>query len=893
MIAEAASADGLASQLAQSTWLLEWQRQRSDAGVSRSFGEWQPMAAVRSQGTPAGLLPLTLQLGSSSRLNLAYGLAAADQNSRDPIRVGVQGLGFSTNFGAVKSESQLYFSRPSLDGGAAATLVGDLGRSTAREGVDASRLQEGRAIRQSLGLSAGSIQLTGRFQEIDRSFALPQRFLSAAGSGETAKLLQELAQQSGTRRTALGMTAGLSKGWKLTGGFDALDDGAGRIHRQEVGIASDVLQIKSLHQDVGAQFAGFNRFGDAEVQKMAAQKGVKRSALQWALAPGKQFGIQGSTDTHRDASGAVDARSLALHLGAFQATERRRAVAGFKTVGALEAGDQALAKLGQMALREQTAALALGGKTRLAFASDTASDTGGRFQDERYEFASPTLVARARFRSIDAGFAGAKGLASVDKRFAGLEQLCGQRERAYDLDYVGSTWFGLRNHYSQTRAMDADATETWQRQVFSNTMDLNLGRTSAQIHRLQSDTAQTSGETLRHRLERYRLRHNFQKESFLLAEHTQQTDHDAEGERKVLQTNRLQGKLDVASLFRMEGDRVERYGTDRNAEYEDRLVLSRQFGKMGVTWNFRDHQNAEGEMDVQKLSLTGTLRKGLQLTGSRETTRTQAAPDDSTTVAPAQHNSDTRATLTQALGKAGKLSLSYAQLTAADAMRSREYASRLETPIGRLRLTADFANRQAAGAPTVVIQGFTLADEAKERRLTWSCHYRHRSAAAGTEKETKGWIIGYNGAGARPLKLTASYLRNAEAKDGKVTPGKQTRVEMNTGISRRLTLGASYINNVDENARKADERFQITLSGPIGADEKLSLLGTTQRLFEPEGTTDVKRTRVETLRLEYSHGLNESQAFSIGADLCWREYRGQTAGRHCEYRSDIRWQRSF
>ena len=219
-------------------------------------------------------------------------------------------------------------------------------------------------------------------------------------------------------------------------------------------------------------------------------------------------------------------------------------------------------------------------------------------------------------------------------------------------------------------------------------------------------------------------------------------------------------------------------------------------------------------MEVQKLSLTSTLRKGLQLTGSRETTRTQAAPADSTTVAPAQHGSDARCTLTQALGKAGKLSFSYAQLTADDAMRSREYASRLETPVGRLRLTADFANRQAAGAPTVVIQGFTLTDQVKERRLTWSCHYRHRSAAAGTETETKGWNIGYNGAGARPLKLTASYLRNAEAKDGKVTPGKQARMEMTTGISRRLTLGASYINNVDENARKADERFQVTLSGP-------------------------------------------------------------------------------
>ena len=870
----------------RNVYLLNYQRQhRSGAGIDswRLRESWfadSPSPADAS----GGILPLTLQLGATSRMHLLYGLTGPDQREHDPVSASVQGFGLASSGGAVKSESQFYLYRPQLDGGTAAALVRHYGAASPNAAVDPTRLRGGHAVRQALQVESGGWKMTGRFQQVDDAFAPAQRLTSGGEASEAAKGLQELLQQRGTRRLSLGLATEAVKGWALSGSTDALGDGSGRIRSQQFGVSGGLLRFRTSRQEVGAGFARFAGFADPEVAKLAALKGVRRRETEWALTPGKELGLEGKQSISTDAGGSLSSQSVGLRLGAFQYSTRHRAVSGFTTFGSLAATDQTLQKIAGVSLRESQAGLALGAKSRFDYKESRVSDAGGGAEDRLFALQSRAVTARARFRRVDGGIQSLAGLAAFDAQYADLGQHRGQRAALYDLDYTGLAGLGFRNHYEQVRGLQGD----WKRATLANTLDFTRGRTSGQAFRSQTGGRTTAGDTSQVQ-ERYLLRRAVQKDGFLLGERFTQVDRAADGKRALLETNRLQMKAQAWRLFAMDGQRVETNSTGLARTYTDTVNLARRLGTTSFLWNYRAREDATGCEKAQKLSMETKLWKGLAFTGAREKrlNRAPASPD-----APLVPTTDARWGLTQSLGKATSISLGFARLKSAGSVQAGEQTLRFQAPLMRAVIGGEFTQRQAAGQPLAIIQGLSIANEAPDRRLGWRAHYKRRTRGVGGALETKGWAAGYRGAGKAPLPITASYLGNPET-NGVALPGKQTALEISAPVAPNLALATVYRNLWDQATRKGEERAQVSLSGPVGADEKLTFMASTARLLEPAGPDTLQRTRLTGIRFEYAHGAGEEQVFSIGTDINYKTVDGAAHTYGCEYRADVKWARSF
>ncbi len=880
----------LTEHLQRSAALLSQERERrSVAGVApRYLG--QPRQGVRafSATSTTSAIPLALQLGKATQLRFAYAMTSADQQSRDPLGATLQGFGFTGNLGFMQSDSQVFFLKPKFDHGAAATLVNDFKYGNAFQGVDPKRLREGRALRQTLNMNLGAVKLSGRFQEIDETFTVPQRLMGGDLSGDTAQALQELAAQAGTERTTLGMTTTLGKQWALSGNLDTLDDGAGQIRRQEFGLTGSFLKLTATRQDIDSEFTGFHRFADDAVAGMAGQRGVRKRGLAWELTPTKWMSLQGAQDHTRDGAGDVETRTLSGKLGRLQFSDTRRSIEGFQSWGAVAAPDQAMAKIAGVNLRQTNASLGLGGNTSLAFAETEVKDAAGEATDAIYSLSSKSIQARAQFRTVD-GLQSFGGLGEYNEAFKPLASAAGQRQELYDLNYTGSKWFGLTNHYGRVRGL-AGGEQGWERTEWTNAVNLNLGRTSALFSRSQYDTETGTGDKTHERSEFYQVRRAVQKDGFLLAEHLQQTSVDAQQQHSVRQQSRVQGKVQVGSLFAAEGQRVERFGTGTDHENESAITLSRSLGSVNAAWSFASSHNAGGDTETRKLALGGTLWKGLTLQGHRQTTMQQAHRQADGEQAPSVHASDTRLALTQSLGKSTKASFSYVQVSAGDTLQARQYGAQLETAVAGMQVTGHFTQHQTPNAPMAVVQGFTLTDQKKDDHLDWSVQYKHRSRAISPQVETKGWTLRYKGEGEAPLTITGSYMINGEGADGNVVAGRQAAISANGQLLKSVNVGVGYQSTSNEAARQANERYEVTLSGALGKDHKWSLSGATQRTFEPEGD-GLRRTRLETVRVELAKGAGET--FRVGGEINWRGVQGAAAAYSCEYRADVRVVGSF
>ncbi|MDH7568310.1 MAG: hypothetical protein QHJ73_01820 [Armatimonadota bacterium] len=885
-------------QVARTAWVLTWQHQRRSSGWSDSASDPLTLATTPNLAPPtrapqSGLVPFSLQIGQSSRLRFTYGVAGPDQEKRDPVAATVQGMGFTGGFGSVKTESQVYFYNPKLDGGAVATLARDYRQQNPTRSVSAARLQGGRAVKQSLELKSGTLAVRGLYQDIDAGFSPSQRFQASGNDAEAAKRLLELAGQAGTQRTALGLTAGLSKSWSLSGSVDHLDDGKGQFQRREVGVKGKFLTLNVASQDADSAFAGFQRFGDPEVQKLESQRGVRRRSVGWALTPSKEVGLEGTRSTARDAGGEVTTSTLGARLGTFQFARREQSVAGFKTFNSLDAKDQALQKIAGVTLTDTQASVGLGGKTRLAFSESRLSDQGGESRDRLYAFDSRTVVARARFLDVDSDFKSFKGLAEYDKQYAGLDRYKGQRQAIYDLDYVGSSIVGLRNHYERATIGEGDRASV--RTNLANTLNLNLGRSTARLYRSVTQTETAAGESSSRTFESYFLRRAVQKEGFVSAQHDVQTDVDAEGKKSILQTDQVQAKLSLGLAGNLEGQRTERRITGAGMDHLDTLTLSRKFGAFNVAYHFNDRQDAKGRGETQRFAVTAAPWRGLAVNATRERRVEQGAPGANNTPPPAVYTQEQRYTATQEVGKRVKLGLSFARTEVNGAMKSGEQAYRLDLNATKsMVVSADFTQRQAAGKPMGVSQGIRITDELKERRWGWNAYYRHRSAAMGLPEETKGWEVRYKGEGKNPLTLTASYLRNPEQPDGKALPARLASAQLSGGLGRRMSFALKFSDALDEVKRTAKQRTELTLSRTsASALEAWTFTAATQRSFEPNGK-ELKRAREDTLRAEYKIGAGKDQCFTLGGNVTFRtdEANGKSSTR-TEFGSDIRWARSF
>ncbi|MBI3948735.1 MAG: hypothetical protein HY321_22690 [Armatimonadetes bacterium] len=887
----------LAERLTRSAWLLASQRQRRTPGGVEPLHVRAPTPiapGASSRPSRSGIVPLSLQLGQTSRFGLAYALAGPDQKRLDPVASTVQGFGFTGGFGSLTTDSQLYFYRPQLDRGAAVTLRRDYGRGRDVDNISPDRLRQGRAIKQGLDFASGSVKLTGRYQDIDAAFAPPARLLNGEGDTEAAKRLQELARESGTERLSLGLTAGLSKRWALTGGLDSMGDGKGAMRRQEFGIKGTFLRFNAVRQDVESSFKELKRFADPEVQKLDPQRGVRRRSVDWGLTPSSWLSIEGATNTARDEGGDVEQRSLGLRLGSLQFANRRREVAGFKAFKALDAADRSLEKIAGVNLAETQASLGLGGKRRLAYTEARVTDAAGRAEEQLYAFESRSVQARAQFRSVDAAFKSGKELGKFDQRYADVEGRRGQRQAAYDLNYVGSTRLGFTNHYERTQRSPGEKNASLRAQL-ANSLQLNLGRATARAFRSQTDVGNADGTETHQRIERVQLRRAVQKDGFLMAQHEVQTDTDARGERSVRQSNTLQGRMRVGPLFALDAQRTERRITGAGQEFQDAVNVSRRLGTVNLAWSFADRRDAKGRGETQKWSAGGKLWKGLSFNTSREAKSEQAAPaKPGADPAPAAHAADLRLGVTQEVGKLAKLTAGFAQVSDGEALKTREETLRLEArPVGEMAITGEFTQREAGGKPTAIVQGFTVTNEPKGAHLGWRAQYKRRSAAIGEPRETKGWGISYKGEGKRPVTLVASYLRNAEDAKGKAAPGRQVSAKLSTPLGHSVTLSAAFTNNMDEKTRKALTRTEVSLVDALNARESVTLSASLQRAIEPLNAKGIKHTREDTLRAEYRLGTGEDQCFVIGGNVTFRTERAAEAAFTSEFGSEIKWVRSF
>lgn len=901
LLTPAAAAPGdspgrLAERLQQSAWLLATRHQRQTGDASNRWYAQTPSPSNLgvSSGSQGAIVPLALQVGRVSQLRLAYGLSGPDQKRLDPVATSVHGFGLTGGFGSLTTDTQVYYYRPRLDPGAALTLVRDYKRTREVKQIGADRLRPGHGIQQSLRFATESLQLTGRYQDIDATFAPPAHLLKGDTDSEASKRLQEMLRERGTQRLSLGLTATPSKQWTLTSAFDSLGEGQGKMQRQEIGLKGSFLRLSAMRQDVDSTFKELKRFADPEVQKLEVQRGVRQRSLEWGLTPTKWLSLESALRSARDASGDVEQRSLGVRVGAFQFTNRRQEVADFKSFKALSTAEQNLQKIVGVTLAETQASLGLGGKTRLAYTETRIRDAGGRSEDELYAFESRTVQARAQFRSLDADFKSGKALGEFDKRFQGIDARRGQRQALYDLNYVGSSRLGIANHYERIQG-NVGAKNAYLRTQLAHSVQLNLGRTTAQAFRSQAETEHADDTKTYQRVERLQLRHTLQKDGFLMAVHEVQTDSSSKGEHIVRQSDTLQGRLRVGPLFDVDAQRTERRISRAAQEFQDAIQVSRQLGTLNLACNFADRRDAKGRAETVKWTVGGKLWKGLSFSTSREAKIEQAAPTKpGADPAPAAHATDLRIGLTQEIGKLAKITAGFAQVMANENLKAREETLRLEArPVGEMSITGEFTQREAGEKATAIIQGITITNEPKEAHLGWRAQYKRRSACLGGPQETKGWALTYKGEGKNPVTLTASYQRNAEDGKGNPVPGRQVSAKLNTPLGHSLLVAAAFTNAMDEKTRKALTRTEISLVDAISPRERLTLAASMQRTIEPLDAKTLKHAREDTLRAEYRLGTSEDQCFVVGGNVTFRTERAAKTSFTSEFASEIKWVRSF
>lgn len=437
-------------------------------------------------------------------LNFGYGVS-----SFNGLDFNSYGLAMTSKVGGGGSlKGLMYFSTPSasnenVQGRTDATRAANTKRDT-------KQASNGHLLTQELNTKVGAATVRATYQDVGRSFGGFQAMRQAnSGNAEVLQQINILEKERGIRRLGFGSSIALGGSDKLGFDWDRTSDGSGDIAKQELTLNVKGLALNYRDLDIARDFTGFKNLREAAAGQWAREKGLRRTDMSLALAPGKGNSLGFGQSTLRDASGALTRQSIALGGKSFGFTYSRRSTDGsFARINDLadaEKNELALeirrqfnpnAAVGEVTQkdRQQLAGetgidrtrmgfnAALGKNGALAIGQFGVSDGAGSIRRNTLALTGQAFKLSYLDQSIDSSFSRLGNLSEFERSQYGNE--LGVRRTALDLSMALNKTSSLA--YSQSAVRDDAGSMTTQSVSYAGkgvNARLNLASTDASFTR--------------------------------------------------------------------------------------------------------------------------------------------------------------------------------------------------------------------------------------------------------------------------------------------------------------------------------------------------------------------------------------------------------------------------
>lgn len=250
--------------------------------------DYRYLEKAPANATPSFLPNMRLNLGNKTQMGLTFGSAA---NNGAGLNISTYGLSLNSVFGAQNSsnyKSLMFFSNTSESD----NMVLRLNPNEKMESKEEKGA--GSLIVQGANYKTGNVSVRGGYQDVGTNFNGFKTLRSNyANDAEMLKEIALLEGERGIRRTSLGF--GVSTGGKKNPaqGFQMdmsqIQDGKGSINRQSMGFTAQNFLVSYSARSVANDFQKFSGLRDDDKAQLAAEKGMKTSAL----GLGYTFGLGG------------------------------------------------------------------------------------------------------------------------------------------------------------------------------------------------------------------------------------------------------------------------------------------------------------------------------------------------------------------------------------------------------------------------------------------------------------------------------------------------------------------------------------------------------------------------------------------------------------------------
>lgn len=196
-------------------------------------------------------------------------------------------------------------------------------------GQTSLRDPSGVLARQSLTLGTKTLGFTYSRRSVDATFGrlndlsdaekselaleIRRQFNPNATAGEvTPQERQQIAGEAGIERARLGFTANLRQGGSFALNQFTVSDGSGTIRRNALSLTGRGYQLSYMDQSIDRDFSRLGSLNQFERAQYGNELGVRRNALDFAMALNKHSNLAYSQSSIRDDAGGMTRQSISF-----------------------------------------------------------------------------------------------------------------------------------------------------------------------------------------------------------------------------------------------------------------------------------------------------------------------------------------------------------------------------------------------------------------------------------------------------------------------------------------------------------------------------------------------------------------------------------------------------